>query len=607
MRHWLVLFLLASALFGPAVPAWAGGDQKSVLVVYSTRRDTKLPTVGDLEIPRMLAERLPRKADYYSEHIDAARFPDPQYRTAFHEYLRLKYGGKRLDVVIAMHSVAFDFLAPRRDELFPGAPLVFVSDDPAPQRIPNSAGVIVERDYRRTLTLATALQPDTTQAFIVVGNSVRDDAIKAQARAQLASFDPRLTLNYLTDLTTDELEQRLASLPPHSIVYYLLFYQDAAGVNLNPLEYLGRISLIANRPVYTWVDSAMDFGTVGGSLVSIDAQIEIAAALAVRVLRGERADGIAMSSADVNVDQVDWRQLRRWNISEARVPAGTIVRFREVGLFERYRWYIVGASGLLIAQTALIAGLLVQRAQRRRAEKELRASRAELQASYQRIRDLGGRLIAAQEGERARIARELHDDISQQLTLLAIDVELLAHRGWSMPETQKLAREALERVCGALKGVHDMSHRLHPAKLRLIGLVGALASLQREVPSADVTVTFAHENLPQDIPPDQTLCLYRIAQEALQNAIKHSGARHVSMQLAGTPEGIRLTIVDDGAGFDVNAVADHGLGLVSMRERLEPFGGTLTIESAAGRGTRVGALVPFSAPPAASAVLQKPA
>ena len=144
------------------------------------------------------------------------------------------------------------------------------------------------------------------------------------------------------------------------------------------------------------------------------------------MLRGEPADSIPTSSPSLNVSQVDWRQLRRWGISEARVPAGTLVRFREPSAWDRYRIYILGAVAVLLAQTALIAGLLVQRARRRQAEEQVRGSQAELRTSYERIRDLGARLLNAQETERSRIARELHDDISQQLALLEIDLELLS-------------------------------------------------------------------------------------------------------------------------------------------------------------------------------------
>jgi signal transduction histidine kinase len=318
--------------------------------------------------------------------------------------------------------------------------------------------------------------------------------------------------------------------------------------------------------------------------------------MAVRILTGTRAQDIPIGTMPV-ATYLDWRQLRRWGISEARVPAGTLIRFREPSAWDRYKVYILGAAALMLAQTALIAGLLVQRTRRRQAEEQVRGREAELLTSYDRIRDLAARLLNAQETERSRIARELHDDISQQVALLTIDLELAG--GTDRGQAEKQTDEALNRVHAIAKSLHDLSHRLHPAKLRLIGLVAALHSLQRELSQSEIPVTFAHDNVPPTLPPDLTLCLFRIAQEALQNALKYSKAHEVSVHLSGGPEGITLAISDDGVGFDVAAVWGQGLGLISMAERLEAIGGTLKIHSAPGAGTRLDIKVPLDVLPSA--------
>ena len=177
-----------------------------------------------------------------------------------------------------------------------------------------------------------------------------------------------------------------------------------------------------------------------------------------------------MSSPDLNVSQVDWRQLRRWGISEARVPAGTLIRFREPSVWDRYRVYILGAARTPAGADSAHRRAARSAARRRQAEEQVRGSQAELRTSYERIRDLGARLLNAQEAERSRIARELHDDISQQMALLTIDLELLGERR-SATKPSGLAGEALTRAQDIARSVHDLSHRLHPAKLRLIGLV----------------------------------------------------------------------------------------------------------------------------------------
>jgi len=592
MRCRRVLLLVVACL--PLATALRADEaQKRVLVVYSTRRDTQLPTIGDREFPGLLAQGFGVRPDYYSEHIDAARFPEKQYRDAFADYLRLKYKGVRFDAVIAMHRTAYDLVGMVRTELFPRTPVVVLSQDAAVQRLPNTAAVVAQTDYRRTIALATALQPDTTEVVVVTGSSVRDEALERAARAQFATMKSPLQFLYLPGLSTEELERRLSTLPEHAIVYYVIFYQDGDGVNVTPLDYLSRLTAISNRPVYSWADSAMDRGVVGGGLMSLEEQIRAAADLGRRVLRGESADAIPVASVDVQHDEVDWRQLRRWGISDARVPAGTIVRFRELTEWERDRGKILGVGAVVLAETALVVLLIVQGVRRRRAEQAAREANAGLRASYDRIRDLGARLLGAQEAERSRIARELHDDISQQLTLLVLDLDALttAHRDGDA-RLERISREALDRAAGIASGVHQLSHRLHPAKLRLIGLVAALTSLQRETPHGDATVTFTHENVPPRVAQEPVLCLYRIAQEALQNALRHSGAGTIAMRLAGADGGLVLTVTDDGAGFDVDAVDGRGLGLVSMRERLEAVGGTLRIQSAPGQGTRVEAAVP---------------
>src|SRR5262249_17783223 len=154
---------------------------------------------------------------------------------------------------------------------------------------------------------------------------------------------------------------------------------------------------VANAPTYSWVDSTIGRGVIGGHLKVQETETAAIARLALRVLRGEPADCVPLWIVDLNVPQIDWRQLRRWGISEARVPAGTLVRFREPTTWDRYHNYILGASTIVGLQSALIGLLIVQGVRRRQAEAEVRGGQAQLRASYDRIRDLGGRLLMAQE------------------------------------------------------------------------------------------------------------------------------------------------------------------------------------------------------------------
>jgi signal transduction histidine kinase len=367
----------------------------------------------------------------------------------------------------------------------------------------------------------------------------------------------------------------------------LLVSEDGAGRKFHPLEYVDRVAATANAPTYCWVDSAMDHGIVGGSLYSQQGAIERVGQLALRVLRGEPADSIPIAALNLNMNEVDWRQLRRWRIDEAHAPPATLVRFRDPTIWDRYSIYITTAIALLMTQTALIAGLLIQRKRRRRAEEELRGSQGELRGSYQRIRDLGARLLRAQETERSRIARELHDDICQRMLLLTIELESL-HRtsGDKGP-----AAEALTGARDIAKSLHELSYRLHPTWLRLIGLVAALDHLCLELSRAGVSIAFKHDNVPSTLQSDVMLCLFRVVQEALQNAIKYSNGNELSVHLRGGSDGLTVTITDNGVGFDVDAAWSKGVGLVSMVERLEAVGGSFEICSNPGAGTRLTATV----------------
>jgi len=598
-QPWVVLLLVAMALDASDI-VWAASRQPRVLVVHSTRQDTQLPLLVDRDLPGILSHKLSRAVDYYAEYIDAARIPTLQHERAFRDFLSAKYRNQRFDLVIAMQDVASDFVRKYRRALFPKTPLVFSSRNGNVSRPVNSTGVVSEINLRRTIDFALTLQPETRHVFVVTGGSNRDKAYENLARAQLRALEPRVALTYLSGLPRAELERRVATLPEASIVYYVLFYQDANGENTNPVEFLTRLTALANRPTYSWVDSTMDHGVVGGRLEDQSLLVQAVADASVRVLKGARADTIPVSTIDVTVPQVDARQLQRWRIDESRVPSGTSVLFR---LDPSSSSDDDGLTALWPVPVAvvLIAAMAVWTHRRRKTTGDAHGSPFGKIRLEDRLRDLGRRLLKAQEEERARIALELHDDVSQQAVALAIDLQRIND---SSPGTaQKIVRDAQKRVKSLLKSVHDLSHRLHPANLRLVGLLSALGQLQRDLSRPGITITVSSENVAPVLPDDIALCLFRIAQEAMHNAIKHSGARTIRIHLKGDNDLIALKITDDGIGFDVNGAAGKGLGLISMHERAESIGGTLKVMSRKGSGTRLQVTVPFRTPhPRASSI-----
>jgi signal transduction histidine kinase len=208
---------------------------------------------------------------------------------------------------------------------------------------------------------------------------------------------------------------------------------------------------------------------------------------------------------------------------------------------------------------------------------------------------MSGRLITAQEEERTRIARELHDDLSQRMAVLQIGLEQFK-RG--VPEISSQSQQQLltiaQMASEVSSDIHSMSYQLHPARLELLGLVASLKGFCGEFSAQHkINVQFLHSDIPRQIPKDVTLCLYRITQEALQNVAKHSEAAEAEVELLSHSAEIELCISDSGRGFDVeSAKRAAGLGLISMRERLRLIGGHLSIESEPSRGTRIRVRVP---------------
>jgi signal transduction histidine kinase len=288
----------------------------------------------------------------------------------------------------------------------------------------------------------------------------------------------------------------------------------------------------------------------------------------------------------------DWRQLRRWGLPEDRLPAGSEVRYRQPSLWEQYREPVAGAIAVGAAQTALIAGLLVQRRHRRRAQKALAARNAQVSV-------LAGQLLTAQERERAAVARELHDEVGQALTVLKINLETLRLGGASPPA--ELLEEGVGLVDGALEQVRDLSLLLRPAMLDHLGLEAALRWLvDNQARRAGYRVTLSADELRPPPSPEAAIVCYRVAQEALTNVARHARAQHVWVDLRGAGGFLRLTVRDDGVGFDPVAMRERArrggsLGLTSLEERAALGGGRLDVVSAPGRGTSLTLTLPLSA------------
>ena len=691
----LPLLALALCLFG-ATPPPDSTVRKKVLALFYSMRQAPLLVDIDAALRRELSDGLGDRLEYTTEHIDLSRLPDPVYQAAVRTYLRSKYIEAPPDVVIATSSTIMQFAS--RDPLFADVPLVYATRSGVTAG-PNSAGVISDIDFRGTLTAALAAQPDTTHVFLVGGSAPGEQTYRDLLRRQCRDLETRVTFHEITGLSLAEIEERVRQLPARSIVYYLGVIGDNAGRTYSAVEAAEAISAASSAPVYTWHEGFLGHGAVGGRLHSAVNDVRETARIAVRVLNGEGLEQIGVRTIDSGVFSFDARQLQRWNIAESRLPVRSVIAFRQVTFFDRYRGYVLGGLLVIAAQLMLIAGLLVQRAMRRRAEDALLDATARNSAILRAVPDLmfvvdrdgtyldyhardpsllfappeafmgrripdvmppvlaerimaaigqaagrtepvvleydlqldelrhfevrilpvdaarflaivrevtesrramdlnrtlAGRLITSQEDERQRIARELHDHMAQRLSLLAVDLGTLARDDGS-PTGLRGRLAALSSHASELGGdLQRVSHQLHPATLKQLGLQMALNAFCRELAQTRrLAIDMQPHGVPPALAPDVALCLYRVAQEALQNVVRHSGASRVTVTLAGADGRLVLTIADNGGGFDVAAPIEHAaLGLTSMRERVRLAGGTLVVESRKGGGTRVEASVP---------------
>jgi signal transduction histidine kinase len=599
---------------------------------------------------------------------------------------------------------------------------------------------------------------------VIVGSSAGEQFWVQAAREQLAHFAGTIEIDYLVDASFEGILKTVAALPKDAVVLLGPFLRDGTGRDFATPMVAQRITTASSVPVYALTEGVIGTGVVGGHVMSFDAHGRVAAELALKVLAGERP---RPTTAGTTVPMFDDRQLTRRGIDRRLIPVDGIVMFREPSLWERYRGYVIGAVALLLVQSGLIAGLLVQRAQRRRAQhtlaerlrfetllsnishalascpvqaidreiyaalrrivEDLETDRATLwvldddlgearvthswnrsgiapmattnreeqfpwifsrlrqgavlrlplpqseaaapelltdkqsleristrstavaplveggavvgalsvgtvveerhwpdelvprlrlladifanalarqraeraaRESARDIRDLAGRLMTAEEDERRRIARELHDGVNQDLAALSIALSALQD---GLPaDTPVDRRESFVRLQGRAvelaEAIRQLSHELHPGILQYAGLGAALRSYCREFEREHgLGVECRATDDLGTIPPDVALCLYRVAQEALRNAGRHAKAKRVWVSVERTGTGLALIIRDDGRGFDLSeARSQGGLGLMSLDERVRLAGGRLTIDTEPQRGTKIRVLVPLA-------------
>lgn len=246
--------------------------------------------------------------------------------------------------------------------------------------------------------------------------------------------------------------------------------------------------------------------------------------------------------------------------------------------------------------TRYVGGLAVDITENKQAEDALHQKQLELQQSQAQLQELASKLLTAQDSERQRIARDLHDDFSQRLAAVVLDMAALERRPPVFPELIPTAikpmREEVERLASDL---HNLAYKLHPSVLNHLGLQPAIEDYVRKaVERTGLRISLRVSDFPDSIPRDWSTCLFRVFQESLQNVVKHAKATEVQVRLSGSSNGVGLSVIDNGKGFDARDKSSHqkGLGLTSMQERLRLLKGFFNIHSRPADGTKVCVWIP---------------
>ena len=602
-----LLFVLVT-LLAPAVSAQDA--TKKVLVLYWESKDF----VGNISFDKGFQLGLfadpSSKVELFSEYLDTTRFPGEHQSELLHDYLREKYKNQKIDVVVATPDPALDFLLKNRNDLFSNSPIVFVSVKRPSQEVltagPGLTGIIRANTHRKTLDLALKLHPETKEVFVISGSPERDKRFETIAREELAGYDKRVRITYLTDLPIVELLNRVKELPQESIILYV-WHRSALETEkaLQTFEVLEKIKQVSPVPIYGMGSRNVGYGIVGGYVQDSERNGLETAELVRRILNNTRPWDIPVDSAS-SVPMFDWHELKRWGISESSLPSGSVVKFKEFTLWEQYRWRFVLVAFLLIIQTAIITALLLERRRRRHAKEALDRLNTELEV---RIDDRTAALNAKTR-ELESFAYSVAHDLKAPLrgidgysrVLLQEYSESLQDDGCTMLRTIQDSTDEMSRLIDDLLAYSKLERReLKTAAIELAPVVTSLVE-EKKREWAERPIDFVVDVNGAVVLADAS-GLAQALRNYLDNAIKFTGKVPAPRIEVGAEEGAEscvLWVRDNGVGFDMahheeifdifqrlNVANDYpgtGIGLAIVRKAMERMGGRAWAEGQPGAG-----------------------
>src|SRR5215211_5454397 len=608
-RLLLLLIGLLVCTLAPVTRGQGSAESKKVLLLFWDSKDFPGNVSFDQGFQASLSSDPSTKYDLYTEYLDSARFPGERQTDLLHDYLLEKYSGKKIDVVVATPDPALSFLLKYRTDLFPASPIVFVAvQRPSPAILTSGAGlsgIIRANTHRRTDDLALKLHPETKDVFIISGTPEHDKRFENLSREELAGYENRVRLNYFTDLPLNELMTRVKKLPRESIILYVWQRSLLEGEkSLQTYQVLEKVRQAASVPIYGMGSRNIGYGIVGGYVQDSERNGMETAEIVRRIFHGTPAQDIPVDSA-ASIPMFDWRELRRWGISESSLPSGSVISFKELTLWQQYKWRIVGVSIVLILQTLIIAALLIERRRRRLAKEALARLNAELES---RIEQRTAALNSKSRELEAFAYSVAHDlkaplrGIDGYSRLLLEDyANRLEGEGRNFLETIQSSTDEMNQLIDDLLAYSRLERReLKTDRIELAPIVNSLVEEKRREQARPVD--FVVEVNGSTVLADAS-GLSQSLRNYLDNAVKFTRKIDHPRIEVGAKDEAKSCIVwvrDNGIGFDMKhhdrifdifqrlgVTEDYpgtGIGLAIVRKAMERIGGRAWAESKPGAG-----------------------
>jgi PAS domain S-box-containing protein len=389
ISHRYCTFGQSLAFFGVFCVAWfnaavgrsleaISAPKKTVLVLYGDPLSTPADRMTEQGLTSALSSAHGWDLEVFSEYLDLMRFPEVRYGDDIARYLRARYGTRKPDVLIALSNTTLQFALDHRDELFPGVPIDFADVDhrevEGKEMPPNVTGLWMAWDYQRTLELALQLQPEIREVVCVSGTGAEEQPWNDETSKVLGRFAPQLRTRWLDKLPLHAVLDEVARLPLDSVVLYIPMQRDGDGQAVSPFEVARQLAEASRVPVYGLSRPQLQQGIIGGALLDFSEIGSKTATLALRVLAGEKLPLLSAPDPATNPLLINWRALKKWRVSQSRIPAEATVLYREPSLWEQHRGLILGTVAVVGLQSLLILGLIVQRSRLKRTEGSLRDS-----------------------------------------------------------------------------------------------------------------------------------------------------------------------------------------------------------------------------------------